>query len=156
MLGINMPTGNIFSSQQPGFWNRLPLLLDLIFGSLLRSLFISVWERGWESSASLRRALVAGVGGYFGHDQDRGVVVFSLTFLRGFGVYVSVCQCVYTHELAHTARRVLGCEPQGSGRDIWRARRIQMDWILGCIYLCTCTKYTCIYICAGRRDEILV
>ena len=54
-----------------------------------------------------------------------GVCLVSSLFLTRLGVYVCVYVWIRTH--THTLHVVYSMRGQGSGRDIWRARRIQMD-----------------------------
>jgi len=76
---------------------------------------LSVGGQGWGWSASLCRALVAGVNDIFLMRKDQDFVCILSIFERGWE-----CMCVYsTH--THTPRGVLGCESRGRdeilGRD---------------------------------------
>ena len=83
-------------------------------------------------------------GVIFDKRKDRGVVCIFLYFLTGVGMYVDVRVCVYAHMHTHYtwSTRMWA---QGSGRDTWRAWRIQMDYILTYMFSYMCTKYTCVY-----------
>jgi len=72
------------------------------------------------------RALVAWREGLFLTEGEIGVLSMSSLFSTRVGVYVGVCVCIRTHTrtLHAWGTRLLA---QGSGRDTWRARRIQMD-----------------------------
>ena len=76
--------------------------------------------QGWGGSASLRRALVPGIGRYFCSwymalfltwgkiHAGCSVSMFSVSFYKGWE-----CMWVYVCVYAQTARQVLGCEPRG-------------------------------------------
>jgi len=82
-----------------------------------------------------------------------GVVLCLVYFWRGWarGVYVCVYVWICTH--THTLHVGHSMWAQGSGRDTWRTRRIQMDQIWH-ICICICVQSTHVYVFAGRRDEI--
>ena len=47
--------------------------------------------QGWGDSASLCRPLVAGIGPYFGNEEDRSISLYFLYVLTGVEGYVGVC-----------------------------------------------------------------
>ena len=47
--------------------------------------------QGWGDSASLCRPLVAGIGPYFGNEEDRSTSLYFLYVLTGVEGYVGVC-----------------------------------------------------------------
>jgi len=115
--------------------------------SCVRSLFIHVGEREWGCSTSLYRTLVAWRGGVFSKEGEQEVLSCVFLFLTQVGVYVSARHSVCTRTHTHTLHVGRSMWAQESGRDNWRAQRIQMDRISANMYVYMCTKYTCVYIC---------
>jgi len=93
--------------------------------SCMRNLFIGVGRRRWGGSASLCKSPFPGVGNHF---LTRGNIEVLSVFYAYFDRDGSICGCMCVYMHTHTHRTWdTGMWAQGSGRDTWRARRIQMD-----------------------------
>ena len=74
-------------------------------------------------------------------------------FLTQVGVYV--CVCVYMHTHTHTAHGVLDVSPRVGTRHLEGTKNPDGLNLGIYVFICVYRVHMCIYIYAGRRDEIL-
>ena len=84
---------------------------------------------------------------------DRGVVCIRVCLTGGWSVSLRACVYMHTHTNCTRGTQMWA---EGSARDTWRARRIQMDQISGYIFLYPhmCAKYTCVYVCWAAGSDL--